>query len=405
MRTKFRPSVGRRFGKRYARFVEKLSWGTQTMSQKVDRSVRFWHARIMHGMSILVWLKILAYGRLIIAPKKLGHLITISFTSIFNSMAGLAQNLIYGSKIRATKLPNDPIFVIGHWRSGTTLLHELLILDAQFIYPTTIQTMAPHHFLLTADQVDRAAFLVPTNRPMDDMSAGWHLPQEDEFALLNLGQPSPYRQVVFPDAPVRDGTLSLDGLTQTEKASWTKALDRFLRTVTLQAGAKQLVVKSPTHTARVKTLLALYPNAKFIFIHRDPGAVYGSTQKLWKSLSDTQGLQLSAFEELEARVQSEFTEMMGALERDVVSIPEGNLHVIKYEDLTSAPLAEMERAYAGLGLTGYDDVQPKIAEYFSARADYKVDRYRLSLDQEQIIAQDWQPQMDRILAAAQRPKH
>lgn len=372
------------------------------MTQKIDRSVRFWHARIMHGMSIMVWLKMLTYGRLKIAPQKFAHVITISFVSIFNTLAGIVQKLIYGAKIEATKLPVDPVFVIGHWRSGTTLLHELLILDEQFIFPTTIQTMGPHHFLLTANHVDRAKFLIPTNRPMDDMSAGWHLPQEDEFALLNLGLPSPYRQVVFPDAPRREGLLSLDGLNQHEKSAWTHALDRFLRAVTLQSGVKQLVVKSPTHTARVKTLLSLYPNAKFIFIHRDPRSVYGSTQKLWKRLSDAQGMQLSSFEHLETRVQSEFTEMMDALENDIGHIPNGNLHVLKYEELIASPLIEMERAYAALNLDGYDSVQPKIAEYFGARANFKVDRYTLSAEQEQVIGQDWQPKMNRVLDAANR---
>lgn len=348
------------------------------MSGKSNRDVRFWHARIFHGTSFLVWLKLLAYGRFAVSFQKWPHILTTTFLALFTSIAGFVQRQKFGQKIAETELAADPIFVIGHWRSGTTMLHELLILDKQFIFPTTFQCMSPHHFLLFADKVDQAAFLVPSSRPMDDMSAGWHLPQEDEFTLLNLGQPSPYRQILFPDAPRRQGVLSLDGLTKDERDGWKAALDWFLRAVTLQSGKTQLVVKSPTHTARVKTLLELYPNARFVYIHRDPAAVYGSTLKLWKRLSDTQGLQLSKFTHLDARVQDEFSEMMDALERDIATIPEGHLHIVNYAELVADPVDQMRKVYETLGLQGFENAAAGIESYFENRADFQVDQYQLT---------------------------
>jgi hypothetical protein len=42
------------------------------------------------------------------------------------------------------------------------------------------------------------------------------------------------------------------------------------------ASPKPLLIKSPVHTARVRTWLKLFPGAKFIYIHRHPLEVFKS---------------------------------------------------------------------------------------------------------------------------------
>ena len=48
--------------------------------------------------------------------------------------------------------------IIGHWRSGTTMLHELLILDPRHTFPNTYQCFEPLHFLWTEWFVPRTRF-------------------------------------------------------------------------------------------------------------------------------------------------------------------------------------------------------------------------------------------------------
>ena len=82
---------------------------------------------------------------------------------------------------------------LGHWRTGTTYLHELLIRDPRHSYPTTYQCLAPGHFLISEAWLPKVFFFfVPSRRPMDNMPAGWDRPQEDEFGLCLLGAPSPW---------------------------------------------------------------------------------------------------------------------------------------------------------------------------------------------------------------------
>src|SRR5205823_6477253 len=93
--------------------------------------------------------------------------------SLFHSILRWLQLLVYGRKITATAVTQPPIFIIGHWRTGTTYLHELLILDERHTFPNTYECFEPNHFLLTEWIITHwLRFLMPTRRPMDNMRAG-----------------------------------------------------------------------------------------------------------------------------------------------------------------------------------------------------------------------------------------
>src|SRR5207253_8457514 len=125
-------------------------------------------------------------------------------------------------------------FIIGHWRTGTTLLHEFLILDERHSYPTTYECLDPNHFLLTETLFTRLfRFMMPTSRPMDNMKAGFDRPQEDEFALCMLGQPSPYLHIAFPNNPPRfQKYLDFDGASANALHGWKRSFKQFLKQVT-----------------------------------------------------------------------------------------------------------------------------------------------------------------------------
>ena len=78
----------------------------------------------------------------------------------------------------------------------------MMVLDEQHTSPSTYACLAPSHFLLTEEFARQwLNFLLPEHRPMDNMPIGWERPQEDEFALANLGIPSPYLKIAFPNEP------------------------------------------------------------------------------------------------------------------------------------------------------------------------------------------------------------
>src|SRR5262249_55588520 len=148
------------------------------------------------------WLKLLASNRFKVHWSCLYIAVTVTFVTFGHTLLRWLQEAIFGRRIRKTKIIQPPIFILGHWRSGTTLLHELLVLDPRHGYPNPSESLDPNPFLLPEPLITRyLRFLVPARRPMDNMKAGFDRPQEDEFALCMLGQPSPYLTIAFPNNP------------------------------------------------------------------------------------------------------------------------------------------------------------------------------------------------------------
>ncbi len=349
-----------------------------------------WTPRIWEGCDFFAWARLLLRNRFAVHWSCLYIVVVVTFVSIIHSLLRLIQEACLGSRIRKTKILEAPIFIIGHWRTGTTLLHEMLILDERHTYPTTYECLEPNHFLLTEKILTRAIqFLVPSSRPMDNMAAGWDRPQEDEFALCMMGQPSPYLKIAFPNHPPPSPlSLDLEGMPPRALASWKRAFLLFLQRLTFKNPGR-LVLKSPAHTCRIRVLLELFPDARFIHIMRDPYVVYPSTVNLWRSLWQLHGLQRPTFADLEEYVFTNFTHLFARLEEGRKLIDPGRYHELKYEDLIRDPVGQMRALYEHLGLGGFEQVLPRLQNYLAGIANYQTNRYDLTPELRAKITQRW----------------
>lgn len=318
--------------------------------------------------------------RFAVAPKYWYIAGVVSAVSTMNMVLRWVQHGTVGRELADTKLPNEPLFVIGHWRTGTTLLHELLIQDRRFNYPDFFDCFNPNHNILTERFFKTYLnVLAPERRPMDNMAAGWDRPQEDEFALCLLGLPSTYTDFAFPrHAPTNPGALDLSGLTPAELRRWKRGFVRFLQTVSFR-DPRRLVLKSPPHTARVPTLLELFPDARFVHIVRDPYVVFPSTVNLWKSFTARHCLQTPPTEGLEEKVFREFRVIYDRLEEARPLFKPGRFHELRYEELVKDPAGEMRKVYAALELDGFDDhALPAVENYLRQTAGYETNKYTLT---------------------------
>ena len=84
-----------------------------------------------------------------------------------------------------------PVFILGHYRSGTTYLHELLATDPRYASPNRYQAFNPRTFLTTEQVRGRFVELFMIPRRV----------QEDEIAFLVMTGLSPYLDWVFPRSP------------------------------------------------------------------------------------------------------------------------------------------------------------------------------------------------------------
>jgi hypothetical protein len=342
------------------------------------------------GCHFFAWLRLLIRNRFAVQLPYLYIAVIITFVSFCHSLLCLLQAVWYGSHVRRTRIVNAPLFIIGHWRTGTTLLHEFLILDERHTYPNYYQCLEPNHFLLTEDFFRRWMwFLMPSRRPMDNMAAGWDRPQEDEFALCMMGQPSPYLKIAFPNRPEpTPGALDLTGLSPKALAGWKKVFVSFLRHLTFK-DPRRLILKSPTHTCRIKVLLELFSNARFVHIVRDPYVVFPSTVNLWKSLYQTHCLQRPTYAGLEEEVFRTFSHLYAKLEEGRKLVEPSRFYELRYEDLIRDPVGEMRKLYDHLGLGEFDRLRPRLERYLAEQADYQTNRYQLTPELRAEIGRRW----------------
>lgn len=337
----------------------------------------WWRPYFWTGMNARGWYGLMYRNGFRVGWRQLHVAVAISGWSLLNSFLGLVQqSLLFNRRADRTPIEQPPIFVLGHWRSGTTLLHEMMVLDERHASPSTYACLAPSHFLLTEWFARRfLKCLLPAHRPMDNMPAGWDRPQEEEFALANLGLLSPYLTIAFPNEPPCDPRyLTLEGLTPAELDHWKRVFLTFLRRVNY-CTPKRLVLKNPPHTSRIAALLELFPEARFVHIVRDPVGIYNSTNKLWHTLYVDQGLQTPHFEGLDEYIFSTLEQMYDKFDRDREQLPPGRMCEMRYEDLVRDPVGELKNVYEELELGGFDELRPKLDAYLATMDGYQPNRY------------------------------
>ena len=357
---------------------------------------RFWMPRFWDGMNLTGWFLLLGRNRFAVGLACIPMALIITFSSLVNSLLWALQAILFGRKIARTEIKQDPIFVIGHWRTGTTLVHELVALDPRHTYPDTYACFAPNHFLVSAWLVRPCmAFLLPDRRPMDNMEAGWDHPQEDEFALCNMGVRSPYLTLAFPNrSPQNREYLDLEGVSPQALARWKRALVWFLKCLTVRS-PKRIVLKSPPHTCRIKVLLELFPDARFIHLVRDPHVVFPSTIHLWKRLCRAHGLQIPKFRYLEEHVFDTLNRMYEAFDRDRALIADSRICEVRYEDLIRDPIEQIRMVYDRLELGEFDKVLPALQEYVDRHTGYQTNRYELTEETRAEINRRWGPYLQQ----------
>lgn len=339
------------------------------------------------------YLRLLSDHGFRISPQRWAMAGLIGGFTVGNSVLARVQHALYGKQIRQQAIDPPPIFVIGHWRSGTTLLHELLAQDPGVASPSTVECFLPNHFLISEMFLKPLLRLVlPARRPMDNMSTGPDLPQEDEFALIGLGAPTPYLRMAFPnDVRPYDNLLDMEGLPDFVEARFLEHLRSFFQSLMLKR-QKRLLLKSPTHTGRMGWLSEKFPGSRFIHIARNPVEVFLSTKRLWRSLDEVQGFQLPKYsdEQLEAIILQMSQRMYGGYLKARENMPGNRLVEIQFEQLTADPGTTIEKVYHQLELDCPTNVLNAIRKSMEDRKGHQAARYSTPPEVANRILCQWQ---------------
>ncbi len=330
------------------------------------------------GISARNWWRLLVQNKFAIDPVPLYWLkaIVVTYKSIRNSMRLKVEQRIYAQEVASVNIDKPPIFILGHWRSGTTLLQNLMLLDRQFAFPAVFQCNYPFTFLSIEPKIMKLyANSDSQARPMDDVKVTPLSPGEEEFALAVLTLKSPLLAWIFPRREqFYDRYLTFDQVDRWEIDEWKDAFIFFIRKLSYRHN-RQLLLKSPPNTARIKLLLEMFPDAKFIHIHRNPYVVFQSTQRLYQKALSTAMLQRSDHSSLAAGIIRRYDMMYQAYFEQKALIPKQNFMEVEFEALEADKLGTIERIYQQLNIPGFESMRPNLEKYLESIADYQKNKH------------------------------
>ncbi len=290
--------------------------------------------------------------------------------------AALARHAEEGGPTNPLAAP--PIVVVGGWRTGTTFLFRLLATDPRLRAPLPAELVAPvaaarlegaeRDAFLDSRSHDRLHALNPTLRAVHD--SGPRLPEE---CVLGLG--TDLRNWGFTS------TTRLDGY-----AAWLAGQDlgpgyhrhRRLLEVLDRGDGRRWVLKAPPHLAELPHLVAAFPGAVVVHLHRDIVETVASGASLFAVFRSTFSDEVDAVDV--GRAQADQTELWCRRAQAFRAGPDAAAATfvdIAFDDLVADPVAAIGAVYDAAAMERPPDPAGMVAAHHRAhpRHEHGAHRY------------------------------
>jgi hypothetical protein len=326
-------------------------------------------------------------GGIGLQPRYLLRFALLLQGAVWSSLLAARENKAYAARLAAAEAPRDPIIIISHWRTGSTLLHQLLSRDPQFIAPTYLQCCYPGSFL-GAEKILTAVMrrLMQKQRPMDNVLVDPAAPQEEDFALFRMTGRSAVERLIFPRPGQRfllDDPLFL--AAPGEPPIQERALLAFVKKIGMRQPGRRIVLKNPLSAVCIESLARLFPQSQFIHIYRDPRAVIPSTMHLWRVLLRDNALRGPLKEPTLDETITVFDTVMHRIDAALATLPPQRQCAVRFEDFELNPKAELGALYAGCGFAWTAETEAGVNAFMAAHAGYRKNAYTLSGADRRII--------------------
>lgn len=356
---------------------------------------RWSQEQLITGIKMSNWLELLKKNHWQVSPEYYHRAAFISALSCASSLLGAVEKARFEQQIEDTVITPTPLFILGHWRTGTTHMHNMLGRDPNHTFSTLYQVLFPDSFLTTGEwgpKLLRSS--VPKKRSYDNVEQNFFEAAEDEIGLMKLtGGLSFYGAIMFPDrAAEYEKYIDFLEATPAERRRFKEALVLFIKKIMLATGGKRVVVKSCPHSARIRMILDVFPDAKFIHIHRHPARAFRSMVHMRKQVDWENFFHLPSQEFLEQRWEHTATignRLYTRLIEDRHLIPEQNLIEIAYKDLIGNELPTLRQIYQQLEIPDWDQFERVVTPYLASIEGYKVNQLTMEPGLEEFVYDRW----------------
>lgn len=201
-----------------------------------------------------------------------------------------------------------PVFIVGNFRSGSTLLQRLLSRDpdhftsmniAEIYIAPTLTQRAFWKFIGFLDRIltggrGRKWIQERDRRWLDTIQmhkVGLFTPDEDEGLLITIWS-TMFLQFVFP---VMDEMPPYDHFDERIPEKQRKRIMGFYRAIIRRhlydaGGDRIYLAKSPAHTARIESIYEFFPDAHIIYLARNPLRLVPSALNFFKYIWTYMGI-------------------------------------------------------------------------------------------------------------------
>jgi hypothetical protein len=304
------------------------------------------------------------------------------------------ESLRWERKLSAVDV-RAPIFICGHWQSGHSLAQQLFACDPRFatlrlrhaVQPAACLTMQPilRRFLQRR---------LPEHRPADKLPLHLDAPQGDDLALGLLTGLSFYNAWYFPlsAAAVFRESVLMEGLSTAVLVNWQRQYRRLLQKILCESGRESIAIRSAANTARMPQLLKEFPDARFVYCHRNPFEVFAASLERWEALTRAFSLSRRALppEDVERLTLDWYEQLLGRYLTDRRLISADRLIEVAYDDLQQRPVEAMHRVYEAIGLDGFSDVRPIMERLPGEQAWDLAGSRPLTPQQRDVVAGRWE---------------
>ena len=267
-----------------------------------------------------------------------GRAFIIALISMIGVPFRIYERIAYNKKASKVKFDEPPVFILGHWRSGTTHLHNLLCKDPMASYVTTYHGVFPDQLLSAGSKFifkNIMKMVMPLTRKGDNVKLSIEYPQEEEFTLGAHHQACFYYYWYFPEKirQYYDEYLNFSASEETTRNTFMEDYKQVINKAMLNIGNARFLSKNPVNTARIPMLLEMYPEAKFIHICRNPVDVILSTRHFFSKMMPGLSLHKVDLDKVNEDIYHIYDRMMHDYFDTRSMIAAKNLVEVKYEEL------------------------------------------------------------------------
>jgi hypothetical protein len=304
----------------------------------------------------------------------------------------------YNQRIKNHQITKHPLFILGYYRSGTSYLHQCLVQDDRFGYHTNYQMVLPEVMLTTEKALLPVFdFICRTFHITDSVHRvplSFSFPGEEDATMTTYLDPKGAQWgYFFPQKMTGQFQkyVLLENISDAEMEAWKRSFIFLLKKIAIASQQKQLVLKSPPNTARLKLLLSIFPDAKFIFIHRNPYQVYSSNKRFWQVLQKVYALQTTKSVDVNAVILDTYSKMMQRYLQEKDLVPPGQLTEIAYDDFIQDPLANLNKAYQALHLDDFSYCEEKMKLFTGHQKEFLQIKHELPESERKMVSEKLEP--------------